>query len=153
MIMRVRCVLSWLCVLALASGCASAPKPPATADAAADHAASAVGTPYHYGGNNPTVGFDCSGLVQWSYARAGARLPHGTELLRKFSRPISLRDARRGDLLFFTQLGKSSSHVAIYLGDDRFVHAPSTGKLVYIASLADAYWKKHLDQVRRLSLD
>jgi cell wall-associated NlpC family hydrolase len=112
-----------------------------------------VGKPYHYGGNNPNTGFDCSGLVQWSYGRAGVRLPHGTDYLRRQSRPISLSSVRRGDLIFFTQLGKGSSHVAIYIGDDRFVHSPSTGKNVYVATLTDSYWKKHFDQARRLERD
>lgn len=120
---------------------------------AADHALTMVGKPYHYGGNNPDIGFDCSGLVQWSYRQSGVRLPHGTEYLRSHSRPVSLSNVRRGDLLFFSQLGKSSSHVAIYVGDDRFVHAPSTGKTVYIGNITDRYWKKHLDQARRLEVD
>jgi len=144
----------WLLpIVALAAACTSAPKPPAAADRAAANAASMVGKPYHFGGNSPQQGFDCSGLVQWSYAREGVRLPHGTEHLRRTSKSISLGSARRGDLLFFTQLGKGSSHVAIYLGDDRFVHAPSTGKKVYVANLNDPYWKKHFDEARRLHVD
>jgi cell wall-associated NlpC family hydrolase len=146
--------LLWLLSIAVfASGCASAPKPPASADRAANNAAGMVGKPYHYGGNHPQTGFDCSGLVQWSYAREGVRLAHGTEHLRRASKSISLRSARAGDLLFFTQLGKGSSHVAIYLGEDRFVHAPSTGKNVYVAKLTDPYWKKHFDEARRLDVD
>lgn len=146
--------LLWLSlILGLASGCASAPKPLPQADRAADHALTMVGKPYRYGGNNPNSGFDCSGLIQWSYGRAGVRLAHGTEHLRRQSRPISLGSLRRGDLLFFTQLGKKSSHVAIYLGDDRFVHAPSTGKSVYVADLTNGYWKKHFDQARRIEVD
>ncbi len=146
--------LLWLSlILGLASGCASAPKQIPEADRAADHALTMVGKPYHYGGNNPNTGFDCSGLVQWSYGQTGVRLPHGTDYLRRHSRPISLSTVRRGDLLFFYGLGKSSAHVAIYIGEDRFVHAPSTGKNVYVATLTDSYWKKHFDQARRLEVD
>jgi len=145
---RVPCLLF---VLTLATGCGAVPKLSASADKAADNALSMVGKPYHYGGNTPAVGFDCSGLVQWSYGSAGTRLPHGTDYLRRHSRPISLRYAQRGDLLFFYSSWKS--HVAIYIGDDRFVHAPSTGKTVYVANLADPYWKKNFDQARRLDVD
>lgn len=146
--------LVWLSlILGFTSGCASTPKQLPQADRAADHALTMIGKPYHYGGNNPNIGFDCSGLVQWSYGRAGVRLPHGTEHLRRQSRPISLGSMRRGDLLFFTQLGKASSHVAIYVGGNRFVHSPSTGKNVYVADLTNGYWKKHLDQARRIEVD
>jgi cell wall-associated NlpC family hydrolase len=137
---------------ALLSACASAPKPSAAQEQAAQIAISMVGKPYHYGGNSPQIGFDCSGLVQYSYGRAGVRLPHGTEYLRRQSEKISTGDLRRGDLLFFNQPQKNS-HVAIYIGGDRFVHAPSSGKTVYIASLSSDYWKKYFSEARRLDVD
>jgi murein DD-endopeptidase len=143
----------WLPLAALAAGCASAPKPPAAADRAAANAASMIGKPYRYGGHSPQTGFDCSGLVYWSYGREGVRLPRSTEHLRQASRPISSSSVRPGDLVFFSQLGKRSSHVGIYIGDDRFVHAPSTGKNVYVARLTDPYWRKHFDGARRLEVD
>ncbi len=144
----------WLSlVLALTSGCASAPNPSPVQERAAQHALTAIGKPYHYGGNSPQRGFDCSGLVQWSYGRAGVQLPHGTEHLRRRSKSISASNLRRGDLLFFNQEGKSSSHVAIYLGDDRFVHAPSSGKSVHVADFSSRYWKTHFEEARRFDLD
>lgn len=142
-----------IAMLALA-GCASVPPrgdPDLIGERAAQYALDMKGTPYRYGGNTPR-GFDCSGLVQYSYARAGARVPRSTEGLWSFSSPISTRSLRPGDLLFFNQLGKRSSHVAIYVGRERFVHAPSTGKHVTVGNLTDRYWQRHLESARRLSI-
>ncbi len=144
----------WLTVaLVVLSGCASVPERPVSADRATQNALSMVGKPYHFGGNSPQQGFDCSGLVQWSYGRVGVRLPHGTDRLRQVSKKIPSSSLRRGDLLFFTQAGKPSSHVAIYIGDDRFVHAPSSGKRVYVGDFNDRYWKKYFDEARRIDSD
>jgi cell wall-associated NlpC family hydrolase len=121
------------------------------ADRAAAHAATMVGKPYRFGGASP-AGFDCSGLVQFSYRQAGLALPHNTEAQRRFSQPVRLAGLRRGDLLFFDQEGKKSSHVGIYLGDGRFVHAPSSGKVVRSDRLDSPYWKKHLSEARRLAV-
>ena len=90
------------------------------------------GKPYRYGGSTP-VGFDCSGLIQYSYARAGVKVPRSTEDLLEASRTIAKRQLRPGDLVFFHQDSKRSSHVGLYIGNDRFVHAPSTGKTVSVA--------------------
>jgi len=122
------------------------------ASRAAEQALAMVGKPYHYGGNTP-AGFDCSGLVQYSYRRVGIELPHGTSQLRRLSQPVTRRNLQRGDLVFFAQEGKKSSHVALYLGNDRFVHAPSNGKKVYVSSFDDSYWQKHFSEARRLDLD
>jgi cell wall-associated NlpC family hydrolase len=147
-------------MLALAA-CASAPqsKPrtaPAVSETAADHAAShaakMLGKPYHAGGSTPSAGFDCSGLVQFSFRQAGVAVPHNTEKQRSASRPVRRADLRRGDLVFFDQEGKKNSHVGIYLGDGRFVHAPSSGKGVRSDRLDAPYWKKHLSETRRLAV-
>ena len=119
-------------------------------DRAAASAAKMVGKPYKYGGASP-AGFDCSGLVRFSYRQAGVALPHNTEQQRRISKHVKLGELRRGDLLFFDQEGKKNSHVGIYLGDRRFVHAPSSGKHVRNDSLDSPYWKKHLSEARRLS--
>jgi cell wall-associated NlpC family hydrolase len=107
-----------------------------------------IGRPYKYTGDTP-AGFDCSGLVRYSYLTAGMDLPHGTSALRKLTRSVGLRSARKGDLLFFDQSGKKYSHVGIYVGNDQFVHAPSTGGRVRKDSLTDPYWKKHYLDTRR----
>ena len=149
-------VIAVLCSMALFSGCVSAPPRPmgkysaAVADKAADTALTMVGKPYQYRGDSPE-GFDCSGLVRYSYRSAGVNLPHGTGALRQRTVPIRSRDMRRGDLLFFDQSGKKYSHVGILTTKNRFVHAPSTGKRVREESLDDPYWKKHFLGARRIS--
>ena len=144
-------------VLFAFSGCASAPVastgPAKTnaadrGDAAAALAAKMVGKPYKYGGSSPS-GFDCSGLVQYSFRQAGVTLPHNTVQQRSASRLVKVSELRRGDLLFFDQEGKKNSHVGIYLGEGRFVHAPSSGKSVRNDALSNPYWKKHLSEARR----
>lgn len=137
------------------TGCSTTPPQAsngAIGERAAQHALAMQGKPYRYGGNTPN-GFDCSGLVQYSYGRAGARLPRSTDALWDSSRTVSERQRRPGDLLFFTQDGKRSSHVGIYLGNGRFVHAPSSGKRVGIANLADPYWRRHFEGARRPHFD
>ncbi len=109
-----------------------------------------LGRPYRYGGAAPASGFDCSGLVYYSFRQAGVTLPHSTDQQRSISRPIRASDLRRGDLLFFDLEGKKNSHVGIYLGNGRFVHAPSTGKTVRRDRLDSPYWRKHFSEARRL---
>jgi murein DD-endopeptidase len=138
------------------SGCASTPpsassgstRSVAPADAAASQALKMVGKPYKYGGSGPN-GFDCSGLVRYSYKQAGVALPHNTVEQRSASRLIKVSELRRGDLLFFNQQGKKYGHVAIYAGEGKFVHAPSSGKSVRADRLDNPYWKKHLSEARR----
>jgi len=144
-----------LTVSLLGTGCALQPAKqnvPAAAGRAAEVALSMVGKPYRYGGNSPS-GFDCSGLVQYSYRRAGVQLPHGTDGLRRYTYTIPQGNLQRGDLVFFDQLGKRASHVGIYLGNEEFVHAPSTGKHVNVAAFSDRYWKNHFAEARRVEMD
>jgi murein DD-endopeptidase len=107
-----------------------------------------VGTPYVWGGNTPR-GFDCSGLVQYSYTLAGLELPRVTIKQRSASRAVSRKQLRPGDLLFFHIEGKRYSHIGIYIGDGQFVHAPRTGKFVTTASLSNPYWRKFFGGARR----
>jgi cell wall-associated NlpC family hydrolase len=135
------------------SGCASAPSKPASPTAgeqAARTAVSMIGRPYRYRGDSPE-GFDCSGLVRYSYLTAGVDVPHGTESLMKVTRPLSMSSARIGDLLFFKENGKKYSHVGIYLGNDLFVHAPTSSGKVKKDSLQDPHWKKSFLEVRRFN--
>jgi len=140
----------------LLSACASTPSstahsvvPEETARSAASHALAMLGKPYRRAGNTP-AGFDCSGLVQYSYGKAGVRIPRDTNALLKISARVDPDSLRRGDLLFFDEDGKQFSHVALYLGARRFVHAPSTGGKVRTDSLDAAYWHKHFVEARRL---
>ena len=149
-----------IAILALA-GCASTPQKAPVAGSgstrptaelagqAAGYAQTMIGKPYRYGGASPG-GFDCSGLVFYSFKQAGVALPHSTDKQRSASRSIKLAELRRGDLLFFNQEGKKFGHVAIYVGDGKFVHAPSSGKSVRSDRLDSAYWRKHLSEARRI---
>ncbi|HKU45765.1 MAG TPA: C40 family peptidase [Burkholderiales bacterium] len=142
----------------LLAACASAP-PSSSSGAtrptselggqAASHALKMVGKPYRFGGSSP-AGFDCSGLVLYSYKQAGRALPHNTDKQRSISRSIKVAELRPGDLLFFNQEGKKYGHVGIYVGKGQFVHAPSSGKSVRSDRLDNPYWKKHLSEARRI---
>ena len=100
-----------------------------------------MGVKYKSGGINPS-GFDCSGYVYYVYKKNGYIIPRNSEKQCKMGIRIPLNSAKPGDLLFFNTSGNSISHVAIYMGRDKFIHAPSTGKKVSFSSLNNPYWKK-----------
>lgn len=106
-----------------------------------------VGVPYRYGGNS-TAGFDCSGLVQYSYSLAGKRVARTTGQLWSSTQTIPRNNLRVGDLLFFSIEGKMS-HVGLYVGAQRFVHAPSSGRTVAVESLNSPYYSAALVRVGR----
>ena len=141
------------------TGCSSAPRTPDATTGitvAADPvraqivftAMQMVGVPYQWGGSTPE-GFDCSGLVQYAYSNAGLRLPRTAEAQLDASAPLTLENAQAGDLLFFRD-GGHTSHVAIYLGQGRFVHAPSTGGQVSLDSFGNAYWRMRFARAGRV---
>ena len=139
--------LSALVALMIVAGCAAhAPTPSPYGARAADVAKKMVGVRYRFGGESPS-GFDCSGLAYYAYQRAGLTIPRDSTAQQKAARPITLKEATVGDLLFF-HMRWNSHHVAIYLGDGRFVHAPTRGKTVSIEPLDD-YFLKHLTGVGR----
>jgi len=159
----------WLAALlcaALLAGCASGPRgghhapssasrsaayPPLTASQSDDiaiHALGLVGTPYRYGGNTPDGGFDCSGLIGYVYkSRAGRTPPRTVAQLSSFGEPVGIDEIRTGDLVLFGR-GRPT-HAGIYVGDGRFVHAPSSGGTVRLDPLAGVYWSKQPVEVRR----
>ena len=102
-----------------------------------------IGVSYRYGQSDKS-GFDCSGYVRFVFADFGFDLPHSSYEQYIKSRHIKAGKAKPGDLVFFVTSGKSISHVGIYLGDDLFIHSPSSGKAVKIDSLESAYYKMHL---------
>lgn len=104
-------------------------------------ALSQIGAPYRYGGNTPESGFDCSGLVRYSHKNAGVNVPRSTLDQKKKSEKVSKKQLNPGDLVFF-KTGRNRYHVGIMVDDNRFVHAPSSGKSVRKSSLSDPYWKK-----------
>lgn len=102
-----------------------------------------LGAPYRYGASSPTQGFDCSGLVQYAHSQAGIEVPRTTGQQYRAALPINRQALRPGDLVFFrTHKRRYVSHVGIYLGNSKFIHAPSSGKRVSIASLKDDYWRQ-----------
>jgi cell wall-associated NlpC family hydrolase len=119
---------------------------------AARYALEMVGTPYRYGGKTPK-GFDCSGLVLYSYALAGKQLPVNVGGQRAASRPVPRKQIRPGDLLFFDLTDEDRTHVGLYVGGGKFVHAPSRGKRVSTAALSNPYWRRHFAGARRPALD
>ncbi len=119
-----------------------------TAERAAAVALQQVGVPYRYGGQTPS-GFDCSGLVHYSFARAGASVPRTTRQLWSATRYVDERQLKEGDLLFFRFDGKIA-HVGMYLGGGQFVHAPSSGKHVSVQSLHSGVYRKAFVRAGRL---
>jgi cell wall-associated NlpC family hydrolase len=112
-----------------------------------------IGVPYRYGGSSPESGFDCSGLVRHVVAKAaGLKLPGDARAISEFGVPVEAEAMQPGDLVFFNTLRRPYSHVGIYLGNDRFIHAPSSGGAVEIVSLSGRYWRQRYEGARRLPL-
>jgi cell wall-associated NlpC family hydrolase len=105
-----------------------------------------VGVPYRWGGSSPAGGFDCSGLVYWTYGRLGIALPHSSYALYDQGRRVARSRMKPGDLLFFSGLG----HVGIYIGRGRMVHAPHTGTRVQVVKLGHSSYGARLVGVRRV---
>jgi cell wall-associated NlpC family hydrolase len=148
-----------LLFILLLSACASekndvrTPDGDAAARKITSYARSLVGIHYQYGGNSPDTGFDCSGFVDHVFHHTqNIRLPRTVNEISHFGHAISTDNLRAGDLVFFDTQGYKFSHVGIYLGDGRFIHAPSSGGKVRTDNLRDAYWKKHYDGARRVTL-
>lgn len=114
-------------------------------------ALSLLGTPYRYGGNSPDLGFDCSGLVRHVFASVLNRdLPRRAEEISAVGHPVSRTELQPGDLVFFDTLRRAFSHVAIYIGEGRFVHAPARNGRVRIEGLDDRYWATRFNGARRV---
>lgn len=115
-----------------------APRSASVGERAAAVALHQVGVPYRYGGAS-TKGFDCSGLIQYSYRKAGKSIPRTTKQLWVATSNVERDELREGDVLFFKVEGKMS-HVGLYLGGQRFVHAPSSGRTVEVESLNSPFY-------------
>ena len=117
------------------------------------HAVRAVGTQYRYGGASPDTGFDCSGLVTHVFHQAwGVVLPRRANELAALGKPIrKAEDLQPGDLLFYNTRNSPFSHVGIYAGDGKFIHAPRPGKRVRAERIDSAYWKARFNGARRLA--
>ena len=142
----------------LLAGCASSPPPrqraafPTPTDSQASdiaiHAMGLVGTPYRWGGNTPDSGFDCSGLIGYVFkAGAGVAPPRTVAQLADFGEEVDDDEVRTGDLVIFG--GRRPFHAGIFVGEGRFVHAPSTGGRVRLDRLDNTYWKRQSPRFRR----
>jgi cell wall-associated NlpC family hydrolase len=108
------------------------------------------GTPYRNGGSQPSVGFDCSGLVQWVFAQHGTVLPRDVRQQFDAGRKIDADEVKPGDLVFFKTMRKGASHVGIAIGGDEFVHAPNSRGVVRVERLSNTYWSKRWVGARRI---
>lgn len=110
-----------------------------------------LGIRYKYGGTEPEGGVDCSGLVRYVFRDAwGTELPRTSEEMSRLGEKVDARELQPGDLVFYNTLRRSFSHVGIYLGENRFIHAPSGGGRVRIESMDVNYWKKRFNGARRV---
>ena len=127
------------------------PDDPASANAVLMRAISLVGTPYRWGGNTPEGGFDCSGLVNYVFRdMLDLRLPRTSRELAAYQGPrIPTDRLAAADLVFFGS-GSQVSHVGIYVGEGRFVHAPSSGGTVRLDHLDGSYWRQHYSGAKRV---
>jgi cell wall-associated NlpC family hydrolase len=117
------------------------------------HALGFLDIPYQWGGTSPATGFDCSGFVQEVYRQStGLVLPRQTDMQAQATEEISPEEMQPGDLVFFNTMRRPHSHVGIYVGEQRFIHAPTTGAYVRMESMGESYWQTRLDGVRRVSL-
>ncbi len=149
--------------LLMLGGCGTSPLPPTSpsphrtapplsseqAHDIAIHALGLVGTPYRYGGNTPDSGFDCSGLIGYVYrSQVGTPPPRSVAQLNTWGQPIDGSELRTGDLVVFGT-GRQPDHAGIYVGQGRFVHAPSTGGTVRLDALNSRYWAGQRPAFRR----
>ena len=164
MIRRLLSLLSLsYCLLALLTGCAgvtgtynpsvgagNTPSHNSQANDVVIYALGLVETGYQFGGKNPDAGLDCSGMVSHVFAHAAGRKISGSAAdIAKQGRAIDRTALRPGDLVFFNTTGTPYSHVGIYIGDQRFVHAPKSGSKVRTDSIATGWFAARVQATRR----
>jgi cell wall-associated NlpC family hydrolase len=167
-----RTLLTTFMVAFLAGACASVPRSPSNAGETRSEtqtgsvaesrpenapgtqivriAAGLIGTPYRFGGEDPRAGFDCSGLVFYSFDRLGLDVPRTAADQRHAAKPVPLDELSPGDLLFFRSSARRVDHVGIYAGEGRFIHAPRRGAVVSYGYLEDPYYRTHFVSAGRL---
>ena len=136
---------------ALAAGPGARDAAPPVSSELVLRALSLLGVHYRFGGNSPESGLDCSGLVRYVFREAvGLALPRRAEEMSRVGEHVNEEELRPGDLVFFNTLRRAFSHVGIYIGEGRFVHAPSTGKEVSVEVIDRRYWQHRFNGGRRL---
>lgn len=113
-------------------------------------ARSQIGAPYKYGGVSPNTGFDCSGLIQWSYNQYGVKVPRRASEQAKAGRAVKKSELRHGDIVVFRISGRSGIHTGMYSGNGKFIHSPSAGRKIREDSLNADYWKRRYVSARRV---
>lgn len=110
-----------------------------------------IGVRYRWGGNTPDSGLDCSGFVRYVFQDTlGLALPRRAEEMSRVGEKVRMSDLKPGDLVFFNTMRRTFSHVGIYIGDNKFVHSPSTGSTIRVDDLDDGYWEKRFTGARRI---
>lgn len=110
-----------------------------------------IGVRYRWGGNTPDSGLDCSGFVRYVFRDTlGMSLPRRAEEMSRVGEKVRMSELKPGDLVFFNTLRRSFSHVGIYIGDNKFVHSPSTGSTVRVDDLDSGYWEQRFNGARRI---
>jgi cell wall-associated NlpC family hydrolase len=118
------------------------------------NALSLTGIKYKYGGSNPDTGFDCSGFVRYVFSQAAnLTLPPTARAISQIGKTVKKDELQPGDLVFFNTLKSAFSHVGIYVGDNKFVHAPRTGGAVRVESMQTSYWASRYNGAQRLEND
>jgi len=141
------------CWLAIAPRLSEAADPAPARDEIVLEALALLGVPYRWGGTDPARGLDCSGLIRHVFKTVAALdLPRRSEEMSRLGKKVGRADLRAGDLLFFNTLGHPNSHVALYLGDGRFVHAPGRKSQVRVDGLDERYWRARFNGARRIEL-
>ena len=134
---------------------ASAPAPPASREGLDGYALTGTalalrGTPYRNGGGDPS-GFDCSGFTQYVFAQHGFTLPRDVRAQYRVGKSVKPEELAAGDIVFFTTTESGPSHVAIAIGGDEFVHAPSSAGVVRVEHLSSSYWSPRFLGARRVA--
>ncbi len=156
---------SFLLAVLLAAGCGTSPSvrhgsaqfkllpaaDPALSREVVMYAFGLMNTDYRFGGSNPESGLDCSGMVSYIFENAvGLKLPHNAAQIAELGRDIDIDALQPGDLVFFNTEHRSFSHVGIYVGNNRFIHAPSSNGKIKISSLKNGYYAQRLEAARSL---
>ena len=121
-----------------------------SANETVEQALGLIGIRYRRGGNSPETGFDCSGFVSHVFRSLGTILPRTSREISKNGEAVRKDDLQPGDLVFFNTMRRTFSHVGIYLGDNRFVHAPASGGEVRVDDMREKYWGKRFNGARRI---
>lgn len=133
--------------------------PKTTAEAAASmitqeiilQAMSLIGVRYKWGGNSPETGLDCSGFIRYVFQKSvNIALPRSASAMSRIGLRVDKDELQPGDLVFFNTLRRQFSHVGLYLGNNKFIHAPSTGKNITIANMDQKYWATRYNGARRM---